>query len=179
MNYQNQHILIEGIKRGDEPAFAYIINAYSKPLFAYARSLTNDTAMAQDILQNVFLKTWEKRAKINISISLLNYLYRATYNEFINQYKKNKATLFLEQKYYEALDKIINKEDELSTKKNIEQVALEIEKLPSKCREVFLLSRKEGLTNIEIANYLNISVKSVEAHITKAFFTLKKNIGRK
>ena len=53
----------------------------------------------------------------------------------------------------------------------------EIENLPPKCKQTFLLSKQDGLTNIEIAEYLNVSIKSVEAHITKAFSILRKNVG--
>ena len=55
----------------------------------------------------------------------------------------------------------------------------EIENLPPKCKQTFLLSKQEGLTNIEIADYLNVSTKSVEAHITKAFSILRKALGDK
>lgn len=179
MNFSNPDDLIKALKQGDENAFVHVLTTYNKPLFAYAISLTHDTAMAQDVLQNVFLKTWEKRQKINISTSLQNYLYRAVYNEFINQYKKNKATFLIEQKYHEALEKVVIKDEELPFENIIKQVTSEIDNLPPKCKEVFILSRKEGLTNIEIADYLNISIKSVEAHIKKAFSTLKKNMTTK
>ncbi|WP_445747751.1 sigma factor-like helix-turn-helix DNA-binding protein [Polaribacter sp.] len=58
-------------------------------------------------------------------------------------------------------------------------VKKEIENLPPKCKQIFLLSKEEGLTNIEIAEYLNVSIKSVEAHITKAFGILRSAIGNK
>jgi RNA polymerase sigma-70 factor (ECF subfamily) len=58
-------------------------------------------------------------------------------------------------------------------------VKLEIENLPPKCKQTFLLSKQEGLTNMEIAEYLNVSIKSVEAHITKAFSILRKKVGDK
>lgn len=179
MDFKNQNHLIEAIKRGEESAFVFALDTYNKPLFAYALSLTNDEAMAQDILQNVFLKAWEQRQKIIIKKSVQNYLFKSVYNEFINQYKKNKAHLLLEQKYYEALEKVTSVDDNTFFKKAIERVTSEIQNLPPKCKEVFLLSRREGLTNIEIANYLNISIKSVEAHITKAFSVLRKKVGNK
>ncbi len=176
MHYKNQNDLIEAIKQGKESAFVYALETYNKPLFAYALSLANDEAMAQDILQNVFLKTWEQRKKITIKKSVQNYLFKSVYHEFINQYKKNKSHLLLEQKYYAALEKVATEEDDSFFKKAIERITSEIQNLPPKCKEVFILSRKEGLTNIEIANYLNISVKSVEAHITKAFSVIRKRI---
>ena len=70
-------------------------------------------------------------------------------------------------------------EDENSLEKLIKLVKQEIENLPPKCKQTFLLSKQDGLTNIEIAEYLNVSLKSVEAHITKAFSILRKTVGEK
>lgn len=179
MDYPNQTILINSLKKGEEKAFVYIVDLYNQRLFAYAITLTNDQAMAQDILQNVFLKTWEQRKKINITSSLQNYLFKSVHNEFLNQYKKSKSTIILEQKYVDALDKSIQAYDDNSLVKAIERITKEIQKLPPKCKEVFLLSRKEGLTNIEISNHLNVSVKTVEAQITKAFSVLRKELNNK
>ncbi len=176
MNYLNQNILIDSLKKGEEKAFIYIIDKYNHRLFGYALTLTKDQALAQDILQNVFLRTWENRKKINITSSLQNYLFRSVHNEFLNQYKRNRSTMFLEQNYFEALDKVIRVYDENSFKIAMEKITKEIQNLPPKCREVFVMSRNEGLTNIEISNYLNISTKTVEAHITKAFSILKQKL---
>ena len=73
----------------------------------------------------------------------------------------------------------MEEEDEKSIDKLMKIVKNEIENLPPKCKQTFLLSKQEGLTNIEIAEYLNVSIKSVEAHITKAFSILRKVIGDK
>nr|WP_299073729.1 RNA polymerase sigma-70 factor [uncultured Allomuricauda sp.] len=179
MNYQKQDVLTNHLKNGDEKAFIYLVDHYGQRLFAYALTLTNDQAMAQDILQNVFLRTWENRKKITIASSLQNYLFRSIYNEFLNQYKKNKSTVALEKKYFETLNKVTESYDENSFVRIIERIGKEIQNLPPKCREVFILSRKDGLTNIEISDYLNISIKTVEAQITKAFSVLRNKLGDK
>lgn len=179
MNYSDNEILINSLKEGEEKAYVYLVDHFSHRLFAYALTLTNDRYAAQDILQNVLLKTWDNKHKINISSSLENYLFKSIYNEFINQYKKKQSTMLLENVYFKTLEKVVEIQDENSLNKIIERVKVEIDKLPPKCKEVFLLSRKEGLTNIEIANYLNVSNKNVEAHITKAFSILRKTLGEK
>ncbi len=85
--------------------------------------------------------------------------------------------MVLEQKYFEALDKVVQSHSETSWEKVMVRVNHEIEDLPPKCREVLLLSRKEGLTNVVISEYLKVSIKTVEAHLTKAFRVLRKRLG--
>ncbi|MDD7885453.1 RNA polymerase sigma factor [Flavivirga sp. 57AJ16] len=169
--------LISRLKEGHEDSFVYLVDHYSQRLFGYALTLTNNHEMAEDVLQNVFLKTWVKRKKLHIESSLQNYLFKSVYNEFINQYKKKRSTMILEQKYFKALEKTVAMNDEASWEKVLSRIMDEIQKLPPKCQEVFLLSRKEGLTNLEISEYLNISIKTVEAQISKAFSILRKKLG--
>lgn len=179
MNYDDKEILLEQLKKGEKKAFIYLVEHYSKRLFAYAYTLTNDQALAQDVLQNVFLRTWEKHKELNITTSLQNYLFKSIHNEFLNQYRKNKSTIVVEKKYFDTLMRIAETYDENSFAKVIERIGREIQKLPPKCREVFLLSREEGLTNIEISEHLNVSTKTVEAHVTKAFSILRTRLGDK
>lgn len=179
MNYDDNDLLIEQLQKGNEKAYIYLVDTYNKRLFGYALTLTNDHAQAEDILQNVFLKAWKQRKKIGIKSSLQNYLFKSVYNEFINQYKKKRSTMILEQKYFASLEKAININDDQSFEGLIARITLEIQSLPPKCREVFILSKKEGLTNIEISEYLNVSIKTVEAQITKAFGILRGRLDQK
>jgi RNA polymerase sigma-70 factor (ECF subfamily) len=172
-------LLIKRLQKGDEKAYVCLVDMYNRRLFGYALTLTNDHALAEDILQNVFLKTWEKRKKLNIHTSLQNYLFKSVYNEFINAYKKNRSTMILEHKYFEGLEKAVNMHNEPSFDLIIAQITKEIQNLPPKCQQIFVLSKKEGLTNMEISEYLNISLKTVEAQITKAFGILKERLGKK
>ena len=142
-------------------------------------SLTNDYDLAEDIVQNVFISVWKNRFKLKENFVVKSYLYKSVYNEFIDQYRKQKKVLTLEKKYIDALTYILEEDDEKSLDRLLKIVKNEIEKLPPKCKQTFLLSKEEGLTNIEIAEYLNVSIKSVEAHITKAYAILRKSIGDK
>ena len=141
--------------------------------------MTNDSDLAEDIVQNVFMSIWKNRNKLKDQFVVKSYLYKSVYNEFIDQYRKKKAVLTLEKKHIDALTYMVEEEDEKSLEKLISIVKKEIDKLPPKCKQTFLLSKEEGLTNLEISEYLNISIKSVEAHITKAFSVLRKSIGNK
>ena len=170
--------LITDLKKGKSEAYSFLVKSYHHKLCVYAAGLTNDSNVAEDIVQNVFFNIWRKRNKLKDDFSVKSYLYRSVYNEFIDQYRKNKSVIELEKKYIDALSTIVE-EDENSLNELIAAVKQEIESLPPKCKQTFILSKQEGLTNIEIAEYLNVSIKSVEAHITKAFSLLRKTLGDK
>ena len=177
--FLNDVELISSLKRGDSKGYQYLVSSYHIKLCVYAKSLTNDSDLAEDIVQNVFMSIWKNRNKLKEKFAVKSYLYKSVYNEFIDQYRKKKDVFTLEKKYIEALTYIVEEEDENSLEKLMNIVKKEIDKLPPKCKQTFLLSKEEGLTNMEIAEYLNVSIKSVEAHITKAFSILRKSIGDK
>ena len=175
----NDTALIVALKKGDNKGYDSLVNTYHHKLCVYGYGLTNDHDLAEDIVQNVFLNIWKNRKKLKDEFSIKNYLYKSVYNEFIDQYRKETAVLALEKKYIETLNSIVDEDDAYVHDKLIVLVKQEIENLPPKCKQTFLLSKEEGLTNIEISEYLNISIKSVEAHITKAFGILRKTLGDK
>jgi len=179
MDYTDNKVLISCLKKGEEKAYMFLLDTYHRRLHSYALTLIGDHARAQDIVQNVFLKTWQFRQKLNDKYTIQSFLYKSVYNEFINTYKKDKLTIPLQLKYYEALYEEVEKSNEHSIEKIIGLVTKEIENLPPKCKKIFSLSKQEGLTNTEISDYLNISVKTVEAQITKAYSTLRKNLASK
>ena len=160
-------------------ALHYLVKNYHKSLFIYALSLINDHAQSEDIVQVVFLKTWEFRKRLNHDYSIKSFLYESTYNEFINQYHKNRALSELEKVYTEALKETIDDDNTELLERKIALVTEGLKNLPRKCKETFLLSKKEGLTNIEIAEHLNISIKTVEGQITKAYNLLRKTASKK
>ncbi|QTD38588.1 RNA polymerase sigma-70 factor [Polaribacter batillariae] len=178
-HFSNTISLIKSLKNGESEAYRFLVKNYHHQLCVYGFSLTNDSSLAEDIVQNVFMKIWRNRQKLKEDFVLRNYLYKSVYNEFIDLYRKQKKVLMLEKIHIDALNLIVEENEEKNLEKLIGLVKTEIEKLPPKCKQIFLLSKKEGLTNIEIAEYLNLSIKSVEAHITKAFSALRKSLGDK
>lgn len=178
-NYSDDSILIIELKKGKENAYRYLVDNYHHKLCVYAYNLTNDYDLSEDIVQNVFMNIWKRRKKLKNNFALNGYLYKSIYNEFIDQYRKNKKVLPLEKKYIEALNTVLYDESESSLERLIALMKSEVQKLPPKCKQTFILSKQDGLTNIEIAEHLNVSIKSVEAHITKAFSILRKTLGEK
>lgn len=179
MSLNNKKSLIEDLKKGDRKAFTVLIDHYHHKLCVYANSLINNSIQAEDVVQNVFVNLWEKRSKLDSSYSIQSFLYRSVYNEFIDQYRKTQSVMKIEKKYIEYLNSFVIDEDKEDIQKLIKLVKVIIQDLPPKCKKIFELSKKEGLTNIEISEHLNVSVKAVEAQITKAFKILKVKVGDK
>lgn len=177
--YSDNTKLIQALKTGDPKAYTYLVNTYHHKLCVYAYSFTHDHNLSEDIVQNVFMRIWNKRDNLKDDFVINNLLYKSVYNEFIDQYRSQKSFYPLEKKYIDALNTIVENEEEHSLERIIKLVKREIQNLPPKCKEIFLLSKEEGLTNIEIAEYKNVSIKSVEAHITKAFSILRNSLGEK
>jgi RNA polymerase sigma-70 factor (family 1) len=174
--YNDNEILIACLQKGDEKAYAFLIDTYHYKLCVYANSLTKNIDNAEDIVQNVFVKTWEQRSQLKADHAIKNFLYKLVYNEFIDHYRKKQSLFSLEKTYYNTLNTVVLEDDSESFNQILTVVKKEIHNLPEKCKEVFILSKQEGLTNIEIAEHLNISVKAVEARITKAFSILRSSL---
>lgn len=175
----NDKVLLSEFKKGNEQALTFIMDRYHKSLCFYAQGLSNDYDGAKDIVQNVIINLWERRETLPDIKSFKNYLYKSVYNEFLNQMRTLGRMMIFEKEYFEALKDFVINDDENINSQQIELLNKEIKNLSPKCRETFLLCKKEGLTYIEIADHLNISTKTVENHMVKAFSILRKKMNEK
>ena len=96
-----------------------MVNQYHHKLCVYVFSLSKDNDLAEDIVQNVFMAIWNKRHKLKEDFVLKSYLYKSVYNEFIDQYRKEKTESLLKKKNFDALSSILEDEDENSMEKLI------------------------------------------------------------
>ena len=159
----------ENLKKGDKTALDALFKLYYHPLYVYLLQHTKNRFETEDILQGVFMYLWEKREHIEIRQSMKPYLYKAAYNAFIDQTRQEKRKdMLLESLKHETLIEEIE-EDDAEVQKKIQRVKQQIELLPKRCREIFLLSKYEGYYYDEIAEILGISVKTVESQMRLAF----------
>jgi RNA polymerase sigma-70 factor (ECF subfamily) len=174
--------LFDQFKTGDQRALRQLFSIYFTRLNDFAKNVVKDDGISQDIVQEVFVKVWENRAEIE-SLNIEAYLFKLVRNRCIDYIKHLKVVnnhlqkIQVDSKYEELyrIDFIGNEpyvliEEELKTK--IEKT---IQSLPDRCREVFILSRIEGLKNKEIADQLNINIKNVERHLNRALQSFRKN----
>lgn len=174
MTEKEQLELFDKIALGNEKAFEILFNAYYGPLCFYASRILGDDDSAEEIVQDAFAKIWEK--KIIIATSVKNYLFTTIRNRCLNQLEQQKirnlhARIMME----EAL-----REPDLSPYFIDPGLADKIEaailSLPEKRREIFRLNREEGLKYREIAERLQLSVKTVEAQMGLALKTLREKL---
>lgn len=165
-DHVSNEILTELLAQGDGDAFDKIYNRYWRPLFNVAYGLLQNETICQDIVQDIFVSLWINRYRSTIS-NLENYLFRSAKLKVFQHLRNGKVT----HRHLEKIKVIsfINEtEDRLNFHEVEEHLNNGMDKLPSKCREVFYLSRFEQLSNKEIASQLNISIKTVEGHVTYA-----------
>ena len=142
-----------------------LFNQYYSPLCNYATKIISDSTIAEDIVQDLFVQLWENEKLENIE-NTERFLLRATKYKCIDYLRTKRINIEIS---LENLPEIIYTEDKDINEEDIEPLLYYYtSKLPPKTREVFLLSRKSGLTYKEIANDLNISVKTVENQMSRA-----------
>ncbi len=169
--------IIERIRNGNIEAFETIFRAYYQPLCIFSLRYLKRTDLAEEIVQDIFVNIWDKRSTLNVETSLKSYLYRAVHNNSLKflQHKKvidKHAQRIVDRKesyYSEPVNNI-----QLEEFSKLLETAFT--SMPQKTKQIFELSRNEGLKYNEIAEKLEISVKTVEAHMGSALKILRENL---
>lgn len=166
------------LKQGDRNAFVEIFERYYNLLITYADKKLRNRQEAEDVVQEVYISLWNRHESINIETSLPNYLYRAVRYEILDIFSHQKV----EDKYLQSLDSYAKNFSEqadyrVREKEIIEIINRQVDLLPAKMKEVFLLSRKENLSHREIAEVLGTTEENVSRHITRALKILRTKLG--
>jgi RNA polymerase sigma-70 factor, ECF subfamily len=172
-----EQYLIKGLLTRNKVIFDFIFHYYYSGLCAYCERITGSQQVAEDIVQELFVTLWIKCEQIQITSSLKNYLFTSVKNRSLDYLK-------LEQRKSHKLEHIAKKQElseNLSSLWFAEaelQAVVEksLEKLPPRCREIFELSRFEGLKNQEIADKLSLSKRTVELQVSNALKQLRTDL---
>ncbi len=175
---EKEKLLAERIRNDDVKAFRELFETYYGLLCHYASRILNDDGLAEEEVQEFFVRFWEKRRMISVESSLRSYLYRSVHNQCINRLRREKAALLRTGGYRETKELEEPQEESFISPELLLELERSIESLPEKRRAVFRLSREEGLTYKEIAEKLAISVKTVEAQMGLALKYLRERISK-
>jgi len=168
------------LKKGSFSAFDHIFSSYKKRLYAFALGYLKVPDEAQEVVQEVFVKIWEKRDMLDENKSFNAYLFTISKNTILNYIRKKGP----KQSYSDYIKYIAPKSyneaaDSLEYEELLKKATSIIEQLPPRQKEIYLLSYKKGLSNTEIAYKLHISKKTVENQITLAIKFLRERLDHK
>ena len=168
MEYQNEISESTAIRQGDETVFDAVFRRYYAPLCRYATGLTDgDPDEAEDLVQQTFVKLWERRASLDIAWSVKAYLYKMVHNAALNRLRHQQTKNKYQQFNVQQLDTQHAPPEDTAPELR-ERLHRALNELPPQCRNIFELSRFEALKYREIADQLNISIKTVETQMGKA-----------
>lgn len=161
--------LIDGIRRGDHFAFDQLFHKYGPMLYGFVISILKDEPESEGVVQDIFLKIWEKRKELKAEYSFKSYLFTIAYNATKKVYRQK----LLDNKYKQDAAIVMgqNSSSDLSVieyRNLLEYVDTIIDRLPSARREIFIMSKKDGLKNEEIASILSISEQTVKNQLVAA-----------
>ena len=173
--------LLELLKKGCKKAFESLFELYYKSVLTYILSLCRDFALAEDIVQHCFMVLWSKRAELNIHTSVKKYLFSTAHNFYMDICrKKQREAVSFELWEYTAQYEILPEEESLENlEKDLDSVKKIIDKLPPRCKEILIMNKLQGLKYREIAEKLEISIKTVEAQMSIAMKKLRNEFHEK
>ncbi|MCF0065745.1 RNA polymerase sigma-70 factor [Dyadobacter chenwenxiniae] len=174
----NERTLLALSSMADEKAFTSLFYLYKHKLYSYLTSLTESEMLAEDIVQDVFLKLWNDRETLAEIDNFGSYLFRMSKNQAINHFRRMSRETLIISEMFQANPSDNQTEDTVSlkeTKKILEDI---IDKLPAQQKMIYKLSRHEGKTHDEIADMLKISPNTIKNHIVQAMSTIRTQLRR-
>tara|TARA_B100000767_G_C19746143_1_gene528619 strand:+ start:1278 stop:1796 length:519 start_codon:yes stop_codon:yes gene_type:complete len=159
-----------------ENTFKKLYLKYAKEIKRFLFFKTQDIDIAEDIMQDAFIKLWDNCSGVNAS-KAKSYLFTTANNMFINKYRHDKVVLNYKTRNMNTTSNIENPEFLIIEQEFLEKINRTIDSLPENQKEVFLLNRIEKKKYKEIAEQLGISVKAVEKRMHKALLVIRKEIG--
>ncbi|MEX2404727.1 MAG: RNA polymerase sigma-70 factor [Balneolales bacterium] len=170
-------VRLDLIRKGDEQAFEKLFKQYYFPLTRFAWRFIESKAIAEELVQDLFTEIWENRETWDFTGELRPYLYRKIKHKCLNHFKHQKVKHKYDGQWMEQWEtSFINFEDQerdQQLKLLREAINSAVDDLPSKSKMTYKLHRHDGLTYPEIAEVLNISIKTVESHMTSAMKQLR------
>ena len=171
--------LLRQLIRGDIAGYEVLFHKYYPTFFAFIKGMTKETAVAEDIAQNIFMKVWLNREKLDAAKSIRNYLFVLAKHEIYNYFRtKSRTFTTLKEAIAQTESKgggnLPSRKEKLDLAETAEQVEIIVGKMPPQRQQIFRMSRFEHMPSREIAEQLNLSVRTVDKHLELALKELRK-----
>lgn len=172
--------LTKEIRNGNASALDQLLQLYGSALIAYSAQRTGDAAVAEEIVQDVFMQLWNERDKLQSDYNLINYLYWLTRNRSIDVIRSDTQARLREKLWTDHIYSELSVASEYVALKDIEAMEMRAEvydllsAAPPRCREIFMLIWDAQLTYEEVAQKMNISVRTVRNQVSRAVKILGK-----
>jgi len=168
-------VVLVGIQQGEEAAYQTLFTKYYPMLTTFALRYVSEVDSAKEIVQEVFIKLYQKRETLIIQQSLKAYLFKAVYRTCLNTIHQENRRSYHHQEaiLYRSDAEYANKLEEAEAEQRIYRA---IDQLPTQCRRIFTMNRFEGMGNQAVADQLNLSKRTVETQISKALKLLRKTL---
>ncbi|MFW5756891.1 MAG: RNA polymerase sigma-70 factor [Tangfeifania sp.] len=166
--------LLYRIRTGDKKAFDGLFLLYYQKLCRFAFTFIHDTDECEEVVQRMFVRLWEKRKNLKIPENPKAFLFKSVYYESMKNLRLKNTRDKHQSKY--ILYSNLEQEETEDFSMVLPYLNAAIERLPKKCRLIFVLHKLEGLTQKEIADYLGISVKTVENQVANAILKLREEL---
>lgn len=165
--------LVTRVSNGDELAFRILFHRYRSKLYKFSLRYVKSVDVAEDIIQDAFLKIWEQRQALQPELSFEAYLFRISRNQIFNEFKKSSRLAAFEAFTLQNITDNRQTEWEVIAQNYQELLHSALELLPPQRRQIFQLSRIEGLSHEEIAQQLNLSKNTIKVQINKALKSIR------
>jgi RNA polymerase sigma-70 factor (ECF subfamily) len=170
----NEKELFIRMSAGDEVAFTQIFYHYTQRIFHYILNKTKSPETAEEIVQDVFIKIWEKREQLGDVTNYESYLFTMAANKTLDWFRKMAHEQKLKKHVWDTISDLSNITiEELDLKHSQDMINKAVDKLSPQRKKIFLMNKTEGLTRQEIAQQLNISVSTVNNQLNEAVRQVK------
>jgi RNA polymerase sigma-70 factor (family 1) len=174
--YISDYELVEKLHLSDINAFDQIFKRYSGKLYGFTFRYLKSKEETEGLVQDVFLKIWENRKSIKKETSLKSYLFTITYHNICHVFRKRQIYLKIIERIDKNTVQLINLEEQIDYKSALRKIELLIDKLPEKQKTIFLKSRKEGKSTLEIAEEMHLAPGTIDNIISATIKYLRKKI---
>lgn len=174
MNTNDKHLTAK-IRAGDTNAFKELFYLHSGQLCNWAYKITKNKHAAEDIVQEFFIRYWERKETLEFNPSFLSFAYRSVYNASLNYLRDNEKYVY---GYEITLSGLTEKESNSEEAQELQRLLMKaIDELPNRCKEIFVMVTLEKKKYVEVADQFGISVNTVKVQVSKAYRILREKIG--